>query len=139
MFYGEYSHNLDSKNRLSLPSKLREALGEKVVMAKTVDKCISLYPSQKWDEYSAKLETLPATESRIIRRFLFSSAVEGSVDGSGRVLVPDTLCKYAEIEKSVKIIGVGDHIELWDENTWADEISSENIPDITNLLIKLGF
>lgn len=139
MFCGEYSHNLDSKNRISLPSKLREELGDKVVMTKNVDKCISLYPYDRWLAFTAKLDTLPETETRMVKRFLYSAAVESTVDSSGRVLISPILSSYAGIDKSVKVIGVGDHIEIWSENSWAEQISAENTVDITNLLIKLGF
>lgn len=139
MFCGEYSHNLDSKKRVSLPSRLREELGETVVMTKNVDKCISLYSMSRWEDFTAKLETLPQTETRMIKRFLFSAAFETSIDGQGRVLISPTLCEYAGLTRAVKIIGVGDHIEIWDEEGWMNESNSENTADITDLLIKLGF
>lgn len=139
MFCGEYSHNLDSKKRVSLPSRLREELGEKVVMTKNVDKCISLYPIDRWDDFTAKLDTLPQTETRMVKRFLYSAAFETNVDGQGRVLISPTLCEYAGLTRAVKIIGVGDHIEIWDDENWVSESNSENTADITDLLIKLGF
>lgn len=139
MFCGEYSHNLDAKNRISLPAKLREELGDKVVMTKNVDKCISLYPYDRWLAFTAKLETLPETETRMVKRFLYSAAVESTVDSSGRILISPILSSYAGIDKTVKVIGVGDHIEIWSENSWAEQTSAENTVDITNLLIKLGF
>lgn len=139
MFCGEYSHNLDSKKRMSLPSRLREELGENVVMTKNVDKCVSLYPIDRWNAFTAKLETLPETETRMVKRFLFSAAFETSVDGQGRILISPGLCQYAGLEKAVKVIGVGDHVEIWDEARWNEESSSENTADITELLIKLGF
>lgn len=139
MFCGEYSHNLDSKKRMSLPSRLREELGENVVMTKNVDKCVSLYPVDRWNAFTAKLETLPETETRMVKRFLFSAAFETTVDAQGRILISPGLCEYAGLEKSVKVIGVGDHVEIWDEARWNNESSSENTADITALLIKLGF
>ena len=139
MFLGEYSHNLDTKKRISLPSKLRDELGERVVMTKNVDKCISLYPYDRWVAYTQRLEALPETETRMVKRFLFSAAVDTTVDGSGRILVSPILCEYAGINKSVKVIGVGDHIEIWDEERWNGELTSENTSEITDLLIKLGF
>lgn len=139
MFCGEYSHNLDSKKRMILPAKLREELGENVVMTKSVDRCVSLYPVERWNAFTAKLDTLPDIETRQVKRFLYAAAFETAVDGQGRILVAPNLCDYAGLNKSVKVIGVGDHIEIWDEERWAEENSSENTADITNLLIKLGF
>ncbi|MBE6621346.1 MAG: division/cell wall cluster transcriptional repressor MraZ [Ruminococcaceae bacterium] len=139
MFCGEYSHNLDSKKRISLPARLRDELGENVVMTKNVDRCISLYPAERWQTFTAKLDSLPDIETRQVKRFLYSAAFETNVDGQGRLLVSPTLCAYAELDRAVKVIGVGDHIEIWDEARWNEENSSENTADITALLIKLGF
>ncbi len=139
MFCGEYSHNLDAKKRISLPAKLRDELGESVVMTKNVDSCVSLYPLSRWQSFTAKLDSLPDIETRQVKRFLYAAAFETTVDGQGRVLIAPNLCDYAGLDKNVKVIGVGDHIELWDENRWAAENSSENTADITELLIKLGF
>lgn len=139
MFCGEYSHNLDSKKRMILPAKLRDELGETVVMTKSVDRCVALYPMERWHAFTAKLDTLPDIETRQVKRFLYAAAFETSVDGQGRILVAPNLCEYAGLSKSVKVIGVGDHIEIWDEKRWAEENSSENTADLTDLLIKLGF
>ena len=138
MFCGEYSHNLDAKKRVSLPSRLREELGETVVMTKNVDKCISLYSMSRWEDFTAKLETLPQTETRMIKRFLFSAAFETNVDGQGRVLISPTLCEYASLTRAVKIIGVGDHIEIWDEESWL-EVIEKTVPAKTIEINKEAF
>ncbi len=139
MFCGEYSHNIDSKNRITLPSKLRDELGEKVFMTRSVDKCVALYPEERWIEFTKKIDSLPDIETRQVKRFLLSAAFETTVDSHGRLLIHPNLCKYAGLTKGVTVIGVGDHVEIWDETLWANENDSENTADITNILIKLGF
>ena len=139
MFCGEYSHNLDAKKRIILPSKFREQLGENVVMTKSVDPCVALYPIERWNTFTARLDSLPDIETRQVKRFLYSAAFETSVDAQGRILIAPNLCDYASLCKSVKVIGVGDNIEIWDEKLWSNENSSENTADIANILIKLGF
>ena len=139
MFFGEYSHNLDAKKRIMLPSKLREQLGADVVMTKSVDCCVALYTKEMWTKFTEKLDALPDIETRQVKRFLFSAAFETSVDSQGRILVAPNLCAYASLSKAVKVIGVGDHIELWDEEIWNRENSSENSTEIAETLIKLGF
>ncbi len=139
MFCGEYSHNLDSKKRINLPARLRDELGENVVMTRNVDRCISLYPAERWLAFTQKLDSLPDIETRQVKRFLYAAAFETTVDAQGRLLISPNLCAYAGLEKAVKVIGVGDHIEIWDDAQWASENSSENTADITALLIKLGF
>ncbi len=139
MFTGEYSHALDAKNRLMLPAKLREKLGEDLFLAKSVDKCLSLYTASEWEAFSQKLNALPGIEIRNVRRFLFSAAFNATVDGQGRILVPANLCEYAGLTKDVAIIGVGDHVEIWDAQTWKNENSAQNGSEIAEILIKLGF
>lgn len=139
MFSGEYSHALDVKNRLMLPAKLRKELGDDLILSKNVDKCLSLYPRATWDSFCAKLDAMPSIESRSAKRFLIASAYEASVDGQGRILVPGKLCEYASITKEVTVIGVGDHVELWDTSAWEAENAAQNGEDIAQLLMKLGF
>ena len=126
MFSGEYSHALDTKNRLMLPSKLRDKLGKTLVLAKSVDKCLSLYPMEGWEAFCQKLDSLPDIETRRVKRFLFSAAFDTAIDGQGRILVPSNLCEYAGLVKDVTVIGVGDHVEIWDAQTWKDENSAQN-------------
>ncbi len=139
MISGEYSHTLDAKKRMILPAKLREKLGGCVIMTKSVDRCISLYPMQSWQTFTEKLESLPDMETRAAKRFLYSAAFETTIDSHGRIQLASNLCEYARLDKNVKVIGVGDHIEIWDEKAWDAEINSENGDEIANTLIRLGF
>ena len=138
MFCGEFSHTLDAKKRLVLPAKLREQLGADVVMTKSADKCISLYTAESWRSYCEKLDLLPLTKTRQVKRFLYASAFETSVDSQSRILISPNLCEYASLDKNVAVIGVGDHVEIWDAQLWANERTSENADDIAATLAELG-
>lgn len=138
MFCGEFSHTLDAKKRLVLPAKLREQLGADVVMTKSVDKCIFLYTAESWRSYCEKLDLLPLTKTRQVKRFLYASAFETSVDSQSRILISPNLCEYASLDKNVAVIGVGDHVEIWDAQLWANERTSENADDIAATLAELG-
>ena len=139
MFSGEYSHSLDTKNRLMLPAKLRNALGEELVLAKNVDKCLSLYPKQTWEDFCRKLDAQPSMQVRAAKRFLIASAFETPQDSQGRILIPQKLYDYAGLTKEVTIIGVGDHLELWDTAAWEALSAEQNGEEIANLLKNLGF
>jgi len=138
MISGNYSHTLDSKNRITLPAKLRDQIGEDLVLTRGVDKCISLYPRAKWDAFTEKLDALPATELRRVKRFLFSSAFETTLDSQGRMLVPPDLCEYASLAKNVRVVGVGDHLEIWDESNWIAETEEEDVESVTATLVAMG-
>ena len=139
MLLGEYSHSLDAKNRLMMPAKLREKLGEDLVVCKNVDKCLSLYPREHWDAFYQKIISLPRIDSREVQRFLFSSAFDTTPDSQGRILLPANLCAYAGLGKNVTIIGVGDHLEIWDADKWNETALAQNGTDVADKLISLGF
>ena len=108
MFIGEYQHSLDSKNRIIVPSKLRDELGTKFVITKGLDGCLYAYPLDEWKKLEDKMKTLPLTnkDARAFVRFFFSGACEVEIDKQGRGLIPQNLKEYAAIEKEIVSIGV---------------------------------
>jgi MraZ protein len=122
MLIGEYLHTLDSKKRLSLPSKFRKEVGKKVVITRGLDSCLFVYPMQSWIQIADKLSQLPigGADTRGMSRFLLSGAVESDVDGAGRILVPDFLKDFADLKSRVVLAGVSDRIEIWNEKAWEE-------------------
>ncbi len=123
MFLGEYNPNLTSGNRIVLPKKHREQLGGKtVVVSKGFDKCILVYAVDDWaSRVERQVDNLVAEASAPradLERYLYTSAQEARVDAQGRIVLPSNLVTYAGIRSETAVIGVGDHIEIWDLNTW---------------------
>ena len=120
MLIGEYTHSVDDKNRISLPSKFRKEIGKKVVITRGLDNCLFLYPLDQWETMSAKLSELGMTQAdkRGFNRFLLSGASEVDVDSNGRILVPDYLKKFAGLSTKVAFAGVYDRVELWNDKRW---------------------
>ncbi len=120
MLTGEFKHNLDSKNRLAIPAKLRLELGEKPVLTRGLDNCLFIYPHRDWELFMEKLNKLPLgqAKARNFKRFILSGASEIEIDEMGRALIPEPLKKYSGIKKEIVIIGVGDRIELWSKDVW---------------------
>lgn len=120
MLLGEYQHSLDSKGRLTIPSRLRDDLGERFVVTKGLDSCLFVYPLEEWNRLEEKLRTLPLSRSdvRSFVRFLFSGAVECELDRQGRILLPGSLREHAYLEKDAYIIGVSTRLEIWDKEKW---------------------
>ena len=136
---GHYSFQVDDKNRLFIPVKHREQLGDTFMITHLYDKCISVYSMDEWEILTQKISSLPQIQTRDIIRFLFSSAVEVQTDKQGRIVLSAELLEYAEIKKAAVLVGVGNHVEIWSENNWAakkEELSSENLLD---MLKDLGF
>ncbi|MEA2112744.1 MAG: division/cell wall cluster transcriptional repressor MraZ [Patescibacteria group bacterium] len=139
MLIGEYTHTIDSKKRVSLPTKFRTSMGKKMVMTKGADNCVYVYTVAEWKKMSEKLSNLlmGPTDQRKFKRLMTTGAAEISTDSIGRVLIPDFLKTYAKLKTRVVFTGVGDHVEVWDEKTWkAYREKIENQADV--LAEKLG-
>jgi transcriptional regulator MraZ len=125
MLLGEYEHTIDDKNRLTLPARFRQSFAEGVVVSRGIDACLDVYTRQAWEATMAsRLADLdPFTrEARQLRRALFSSGSEADLDKQGRVTIPAGLLKKASLTRDVVVVGVGDHLEVWDRKAWQDEI-----------------
>ena len=115
MLIGEYHHNIDEKNRLIIPSRFREEIGNDFVVTKGLDGCLYVYSISVWEKIINKLKTLSFTkkDARTFMRFFLSSATVCEFDKQGRINLLNTLIEYADIKKECAIIGVGDRLEIW--------------------------
>ena len=141
MFIGEYQHALDSKNRMIVPSKLREELGSKFVITKGLDGCLYAYPLSEWKILEEKLKTLPLTnkDARAFVRFFFSGASEVEMDKQGRGLIPQNLKEYAGIEKEIVSIVVLSRVEIWSKDKWNNYNDSNiDFDSIAEKMSELG-
>jgi len=118
MLLGEHEHALDEKNRLTLPAKLRAELGERVVVTRGLDGCLYVYAAARWGQLAERVGTLDplSSEARTMQRFFFASGSEADVDRQGRVVIPANL--LATVGREVTVIGVYDHLEIWDRAAW---------------------
>lgn len=142
MFIGEYSHNVDAKKRLALPSKFRGELGSKVVVTRGLDNCLFVYPMKTWEVLAEKLGNMPVGEAgtRSFIRLMLAGAVDVDMDSQGRILLPEYLKEYAGLGKEVIVAGLFNRLEVWDIEKWAAyktkaEADSE---EIAEQLGKLG-
>ena len=142
MLLGEYSHNVDEKGRVSVPSKFREDLGTSFIVTKGLDNCLFIYSKNEWSVFEEKLKSLPLTNknARNFVRFFFSGATECELDKQGRINIPQNLREYANISKEVYIIGVMSRVEIWDKVAWQNYTSPENmdLEDIASQMSDLG-
>jgi MraZ protein len=120
MLLGEHEHTLDDKNRLTLPARLREQLGDRVVVTRGLDGCLDVYAVPAWERLSDRVGTLDplSGEARTLQRFFFASAAEADLDKQGRIVIPVHLLTAAGIGREVTVTGVRDHLEIWDRAAW---------------------
>jgi len=142
MFIGEYAHAIDSKNRLAVPSKFRADLGDKIIITRGLDTCLFVYPLAVWEGLAKKLSAFPVGDfgARSFVRLMLAGASDVTVDKQGRVLIPEYLCTYAEVEKNVIIAGLFDRLEIWNESRWNKytKKAEKNTDDIAQKLGELG-
>jgi MraZ protein len=140
MFFGFYEHTLDDKGRLVIPRKMREEAGVKVYILKGYDGALSVYKQSTFEKLVEEINSLPYNkkESRAFLRIQLSSVCDLDVDKAGRVQIPTQLLSKYNIGKQVVVIGAGDHIEVWDQATYAKyEAEAEaNFEDIAQNIGK---
>ncbi len=115
MFMGEFSHTIDAKGRLIIPTKFREKLGEQCVITQGLDNCLTVYTMEGWEKFSKKLAGMASTKAnvRAIKRFFVGGASEVEFDKQGRILIPANLREHADLIKEAVVVGVADRIEIW--------------------------
>lgn len=123
MLIGEYTHTIDDKNRVSLPSKFRSVMGKKVVITSGLDQCLWVFTTKEWEKIAGKLSensSMLSADARSFTRYMFGGASEVEIDSIGRVLVPDFLRERANLKNRVVLIGVQNRVEIWNEKSWSD-------------------
>ena len=125
MFRGLSASQIDSKGRITVPVNYRTMMVEEansalVITIDTESRCLLLYPLPQWQIIEEKLEQLPSFQpgARRIQRLLIGHATELELDRHGRILIPNLLREYAELDKTAILVGQGKKIEIWNEPLW---------------------
>lgn len=141
MLIGEYTHSIDEKNRLSFPIKFRKEMGKSVVIAPGLEKSLFVFTTAEWKKKVEQLaEGSLQADNRSFSRYLIGGASEASIDGQGRILIPEGLKKKIGVTNTVVIVGVYSRVELWEENTWKaykKEVESK-ADELANRLGEVG-
>jgi MraZ protein len=130
MFVGEYSHSIDDKGRLTIPSKFRAPLAEGCFTSRGFDRNLLIYTKSDFELLSAKASKLSLTnpEHRDLWRLFYGAAHEDTPDGQGRIQVPQFLREYASLDGEIRVVGVGQFIEVWSASLWAEKVQQLNDP-----------
>jgi MraZ protein len=142
MFRGRFEHSIDSKGRVSVPSKFREVLStnydERLIIT-NFDGCLWAYPSQEWQVIEERVSSLPQfkPEVKALQRVFISAATECPIDKQGRILIPPTLRDYAGISKDLVFVGMTKRIELWSIERWK-KVFTQSQDDIMEMAEKLA-
>lgn len=136
MFQGASSLSLDAKGRLSVPTRHRDVLSATAAGQLTITKhphgCLMIFPRSEWEKFRERIAALPM-QAQWWKRIFLGNAMDGEMDGSGRVLVSPELRAAAGLNKDAVLLGMGNHFELWDAATYAAqeaEAMQGEMPDV---------
>ncbi|HUD00171.1 MAG TPA: division/cell wall cluster transcriptional repressor MraZ, partial [Candidatus Polarisedimenticolaceae bacterium] len=127
MFRGSFEHTLDGKGRLSIPAKFRDILlgkgDERIIMTNfVVDglRCLDVYPIDEWLRLEEQISQRPKFERRMVlfQNFYLGGACECLLDKQGRILIPTSLRKYADLKRDVVLVSALEKFRVWDLETW---------------------
>ena len=139
MLSGEYKHNIDPKNRIFIPAKHREELGESFVVAKSIrEKCLRVYSNEEWREYIRPITNLDGKDRDRIIRALSRNAAQVSPDSQGRIVLTPDLIAYAEITTNAVVVGCGGYAEIWSDENYASMVENEDLGSMKDLLESFG-
>lgn len=121
MFIGQWTHNIDPKNRLLIPSRFREELGEQFVVClpRNGEKCVFAYSLEDWKVLSQKIRESENGQSETVRSRFSSFNIDlVEMDKQGRFTMKQSFCDFAGLKKEIFILGVDNRIEFWDIEEW---------------------
>lgn len=114
MFHGEFSHNVDTKNRLFVPARIRLEIGKTFVVSQSLrGNYLKICSPEEWDRYVAPIKEMDRRFSEPLLRYLYGHSAELEADAQGRIIIPSEMLKFAQISKETVIVGCGDYAEIW--------------------------
>ena len=139
MLSGEFRHILDTKNRLFIPAKHREELGESFMIVRSIrENCLQVYSMEEWEKYIEPIKKMDRKDSERILRTLHRNAVNVSADTQGRVTLSTSLIEHAQITKGAVVVGCGTYAEIWSEEIYEKALEEEDLEDIKSVLESFG-
>lgn len=142
MFTGEYVHQLDAKNRIRIPARLKKDLGDEYYFAFGTNHCIFVFTKEKMEQY---LEELGATKisdleaQRRVRMFA-RTCVQVEEDNQGRIVLSPEFRRHAQLgkdDKDIVVCGAVNRIEIWNKRLY-DEYTAGMEDDYDQLFSQLN-
>lgn len=138
-FLGEFNHVVDAKNRLFIPAKFREGLGETFVIVKPVrGNCLRAYSADGWEACLAPLRSMSRKDAEKVMNYYARHAITVSPDSQGRVVITSKLLGEAEIQKDVVILGCNDYVDIWSLENYNAMVAEEDQEELLDILERNG-
>ena len=139
MFLGMSNHSIDSKGRIVLPAKFREELGDSFYLARGFgNKCVQVVSTEQFNSICAKILDLPADKAMVLQYTFTATAVEVTPNAQGRVIIPQTLREFSELDSNALVIGLGNRVEIWNKEKFDEYmLSKQDTIDEALTMLKL--
>ena len=120
MFFGQYEHNIDDKGRITIPSQYRDLLDTGAYITRGYEDNLIIMRTEDFDSLYHKIRGLSITneDARDLARLIFANAALVEIDKSGRVLIPGFLRSVINLDKSIRLVGIGPYFEIWSSEDW---------------------
>ena len=142
MFQGASFVALDTKGRLSVPTRHRDVLSatsaSQLTMTKHPHGCIMIFPRSEWEKFRDRIASLPM-QAQWWKRIFLGNAMDVDMDATGRVLVSPELRSAAGISKDTVLLGMGNYFELWDAQTYAAQEAEQMKGDMPDVFRDFSF
>lgn len=142
MLIGEYKNNLGEKNRVAVPKKFREYLGNKLIVTHGYEGCLIMVSLDQWKDLTGEAASGPFVSASVrdTTRFLLGGAIEVELDKQGRFVLPQNLVNYSQISHEVVFLGLGRWVEIWDAKRWEErkQYLTKNSGTIAEKLAELN-
>lgn len=135
-----YSHQLDAKNRMRIPAKLREELGDGYTVTVGTGGCLYVYTAEQMKNVKSALQKINPFKEKQLKaaRYVLYNSWEAEEDKQGRILLPENLRKYAKIDKNVIVFKGPNCVEIWSEEVWNNYFNDVNFEDLSDAFDGLG-
>ena len=131
-FVGSYTHSMDAKKRVFIPSKFRDDLGEEFYITRKFDAYLSI------QAYVDKISKLPEADAEEFQDFILGAAQKCVPDAAGRIILDDRLLKHAKISKNLVFVGTGKQIRVWAEELWNEREQNRNYDKMREIMRQYG-
>ncbi len=139
MLFGEYRHSIDPKNRIFIPAKHREVLGDEFVVVKSLrERCLRIYSNSEWQVYIDQIKKMQGKDKDRIIRSMSRQGAQLKPDAQGRIVLAPDLIAHAEIEKNAVVVGCGDYAEIWSDTNYAAMVEGEDLDNLKDILESFG-
>ena len=131
---GTFTHTIDKKNRVFIPSKIREVLGEVIFINRKPNGYLTIYSEADWAEYVKKIQSLPESIASPLQDFLIGGAQRCTPDSSGRIVLDSKLVGHAKLVKNVVFVGHGNQVRVWSEENWIIREAEQDLEKLNSLM-----